>query len=72
MTPSESRLFQLSGDIYAVKSSNKLKLRQKLWKTEAGMTLCPRLQSPNFMFNLACFILILKMTHTQFYLYKFA
>ncbi|OZC10646.1 hypothetical protein X798_02395 [Onchocerca flexuosa] len=35
MTPSESRLFQLSGDIYAVKSSNKLKLRKKLWKTEA-------------------------------------
>ncbi|CAG9533441.1 unnamed protein product [Cercopithifilaria johnstoni] len=32
MAPSESRLFQLSGDIYAVKSSNKLKLKQKLWK----------------------------------------
>ncbi|EFO22454.1 hypothetical protein LOAG_06030 [Loa loa] len=34
--PSESRLFQLSGDIYAVKSSNKLKLKQKSWKTETG------------------------------------
>ncbi|KAK6111618.1 hypothetical protein QQG55_44375 [Brugia pahangi] len=31
-TQSESRLFELSGDIYAVKSSNKLKLRKKSWK----------------------------------------
>ncbi|VIO87940.1 Uncharacterized protein BM_BM3981 [Brugia malayi] len=33
-TQSESRLFELSGDIYAVKSSNKLKLRKKSWKIE--------------------------------------
>ncbi|KAM3725085.1 Beta-glucosidase-like SFR2, chloroplastic [Dirofilaria immitis] len=32
--PFESRLFQLSGDLYAVKSSNKLKFRQKLWEAE--------------------------------------
>uniref|UniRef100_A0A915PPP5 Apple domain-containing protein n=1 Tax=Setaria digitata TaxID=48799 RepID=A0A915PPP5_9BILA len=35
MTASESRLFQLSGDIYTVKSSNKLKIRQKSKKAEA-------------------------------------
>uniref|UniRef100_A0A0R3QRR1 ZP domain-containing protein n=1 Tax=Brugia timori TaxID=42155 RepID=A0A0R3QRR1_9BILA len=35
-TQSESRLFELSGDIYAVKSSNKLKLRKKSWKIEAA------------------------------------
>uniref|UniRef100_A0A0R3RJF9 Apple domain-containing protein n=1 Tax=Elaeophora elaphi TaxID=1147741 RepID=A0A0R3RJF9_9BILA len=34
MGASESRLFQLSGDIYAVKSSNKLKLKRKSWKQE--------------------------------------
>ncbi|KAL3983244.1 PAN domain family protein [Acanthocheilonema viteae] len=34
MAPSESRLFQLSGDIYAVKSPNILKLKQKSWKKE--------------------------------------
>uniref|UniRef100_A0A1I8EHV4 ZP domain-containing protein n=1 Tax=Wuchereria bancrofti TaxID=6293 RepID=A0A1I8EHV4_WUCBA len=32
MTQSESRLFELSEDIYAIKSSNKLKLKQKSWK----------------------------------------
>ncbi|VDK89103.1 unnamed protein product [Litomosoides sigmodontis] len=34
MASFESRLFQLSGDLYAVKSSNRLKFKRKLWKNE--------------------------------------
>lgn len=60
MALSESRLFQLSGHLYAVKSSNKLKFKQKLWKNEEGMTHSSRLLSLIFMFNLMCFILTLK------------